>query len=410
MSKVIVIGAGITGLAIAEHLRRAGAKVTLIDPVHPGDPEQASFGNAGLLARSAITPVSEPALFLQIPAMLLGPNSPLSLRWSYLPKLAPWAMSFLRNGFPKRFKAITRAIDGLAHDTVDQHLSLAKGTGAEEYIRTGVLTYLYPKASDYKPRSLANRIKAECGCEYETLGRADLLDLDPNLGPRYSFGTAYKFNGWITDPAAYLKALFRHYQAQGGAYIQAKVTGIEGKSVRLADGQSHEAYQIVLAAGAWSGDLSKSLGLKTPLEGERGYHISVKSPSITPPTPYLVTDRRFGLTPMTNGIRCAGTSEFAPLGAPPTKGRADILRKNLRLVYPQIEWESDTEWLGNRPSTPDSVPMLGRAPNAPHVICAFGSQHLGLTIGPRIGQLVRDMVLDKPSNADLSAYRPDRFG
>jgi len=129
---VIVVGAGITGVCTAEWLRRAGADVTLIDRVNPGDPAQTSYGNAGLLARCAIIPVSVPGLTAKAPKMLLDPKSPLFMKWGYLPKLLPWLVPFLRNGRMDRLKPIVKALDQLTHDSVDQHMALAKGTPAEK--------------------------------------------------------------------------------------------------------------------------------------------------------------------------------------------------------------------------------------------------------------------------------------
>ena len=89
--RVAVIGAGILGVSTAEWLRRDGATVELIDRIEPGSPEQTSYGNAGVLASSSIVPVAVPGLVKKIPSMLFNPESPLFLRWSYLPRLLPFA-------------------------------------------------------------------------------------------------------------------------------------------------------------------------------------------------------------------------------------------------------------------------------------------------------------------------------
>ena len=74
-----------------------------------------------------------------------------------------------------------------------------------------------------------------------------------------------------------------------------------------------------------------------------------------------------------------------------------------------MEHEGETTWQGARPTLPDSLPMIGRSKNDPSVVFAFGSQHLGLTMGPKVGQLVRDIVLDQPTNIDIKTYSPSRF-
>ena len=140
---IIVVGAGIMGVCIAENLRRLGQEVLLIDKVSPGDQHQASYGNAGILARSAIVPVSAPGIISKIPSMILNPESPLFLKWRYLPKLMPWLAEFLMNSREAKVREISSALDILIGDTVEQHISLSKGTPAEKFIREGDWTYYY---------------------------------------------------------------------------------------------------------------------------------------------------------------------------------------------------------------------------------------------------------------------------
>lgn len=406
---VIVIGAGFTGVCTAEHLRRSGAAVTLLDRVRPGDTRQASFGNAGLLARTAIVPALEPDILPHLPKYLLSRKSPLNLRWSYLPKFLPFGLSFLRNATPARVRRITRSIDMLAHDTFDQHLRLARGTPAEKYIFSSSLTYLYPRKRDFDANRFSNALLAELGVVPDHLELNQMREIDPQLGDSYRFGARYKGNGRVSDPAAYLQALTAHFEANGGRFVPGAATGIQGRSVTLQDGTTLQADTIVIAAGAWSKALTGSLGIKVPLEGERGYHLMLKAPSFMPPVPYLVTDAKYGLTPMDGGIRCAGTTEFAPLDSEPADRPLDLLRESVRRLYPTLAWAEEDTWMGHRPTTPDSLPMLGRSKVNPNVVLAFGSQHLGLTIGPKLGSLAAQVALNRPTNLDISALAVDRF-
>ena len=128
-----------------------------------------------------------------------------------------------------------------------------------------------------------------------------------------------------------------------------------------------------------------------------------------PPNTYLITDKRFGVTPMDGFLRVAGQSEYAPLNMPPNPKAIDNLRRFLYRLYPNLEHGGETTWQGTRPTLPDSLPMIGRSPNDPSVVFAFGGQHLGLTMGPKLGQMVRDVVLDRASNIAMDAYAPTRF-
>ena len=409
---ILVVGAGITGVSAAEWLRRDGWQVTLIDRIEPGSPEQTSFGNAGLLARGAIIPVSVPGLIAKAPAMLLDPNSPLYLRWSYLPRLLPWLVPFLRNGSVDKVTEIAAALAALTDDSVDQHQEISAGTPAADYIVTGDYVNLYPRKSDYEADPLSSTLRKKHGFDPDQINRSEILERDPNIGPAYTFGTVYKDYGWLSSPGGYMAALFGHYHSQGGAFKRGEVVDIsagEAPTVTLNGGETITADKVVLAAGAWSSRLTKKLGLKVKLEAERGYHVSMFNPSFTAPNSYMITDAKFVLTPMAGFLRAAGVVEFGGLDAPSSKAPINLLRKQMKKVYPALEFEYDEEWMGRRPTTPDSMPVLGESPNAPNVIHAYGGQHIGLTIGPRLGKMVAGIAAGRRTNMDITPYRVDRF-
>jgi D-amino-acid dehydrogenase len=406
---ILVIGAGITGVSIAENLRRAGQSVTLVDRIAPGHPNQASYGNAGLLAREGVGPIVDTSTLLQLPNFLLNPNSPVKIQWSYLLRLMPWALPMVRNGFKDRASRIIPAMNELIYDTVEQHSNLAQGTDAANYIKKGELTLLYRKKSDFTDNTFINNARRSMGVEWIERDLADLKERDENLGDVYTFGAAYQNHGWLTNPAAYVTALARHFVSNGGTLLEREVVGIGTDHIICKDGGELKANTIILATGAWSKSLADTFGHKVPLQGERGYHVLFKNPNHTPIQPYLLTDAKCGVTGMETGLRVAGTSEFAPLDAPESKSPIKYLEKNIKRVYPKLTWDSTETWMGTRPTTQDSLPMIGRTKSAPNVIYAFGAQHLGLTMGPKVGQIIRDIVLDRPTNIDLTPYAADRF-
>ncbi len=410
MSKsVLVIGAGITGVSTAEWLRRAGADVTLIDRVEPGASEQASFGNAGILARCAVVPVAEPSLLRKVPFMLFDNDAPLFMRWRYLPKLFPWLVAFLRNANAVKTRKIAAAAAALTDDSVDQHMALVGGTPAEEFLKKGDYSHYFPSRKDWLKAEFSREVTRQMGfCPVEK-DREQLLKSDPNVSERYRFAVTYRDHGWLTSPGGYVAALAEHFVAAGGRFIRGEVTDISKDTVTLADGTTFCPDKIVLAAGAWSANLSGKLGHRARLESERGYHLFLKGVNFMPDTPFMVTDAKFVVTPMDEGLRCAGIVEFGGLKAPASKAPADLLRRRIRQVYPTLTWQEESHWMGHRPTTPDSLPHLGPLRSAPNVICAFGSQHIGITIGPRLGRMAADLALGKRINADISPYDPDRF-
>ncbi len=409
---ILVVGGGITGVSAAEWLRRDGWHVTLVDRIRPGEPGQASFGNAGLLARTSVLPVSLPGLLRKSPSMLLDPKAPLFLRWRYLPRLLPWLVPFLRNGREDKVRQIAAGLSQLTHDTTDQHRALASGTPAERFIRTGQLVNLYPTRANFDGDTLGNGIRAEFGLTPETLDRGALLERDPHLGPSYTFGAVFDDYSWITSPGAYVKALFDHFVSQGGLFECGDVVAIragDAPQIRLSGGKVLQAHKIALCAGAWSGKLAGTFDVPIKLEAERGYHLSMAGANITAPNPYMITNAKFVVTPMDGMLRAAGIVEFAGLDAPMSAAPTDLIRRQMKKVYPDLTVARETMWMGRRPTTPDSLPLVGESKRAPNVLHAYGGQHVGLTIGPKIARMIADIASDQRPNIDMTPYRVDRF-
>tara|TARA_B110000467_G_scaffold28123_1_gene25346 strand:- start:99 stop:1169 length:1071 start_codon:yes stop_codon:yes gene_type:complete len=354
-------------------------------------------------------PIANPSMLKMIPQILLSPNSPIYLKWSYLTKFSPWAVKFIMNGTRPKALPIILALNELLYDTVENHIQLSKNTDAARFIQKGDMTFLYRNRKQFTTDTFANQARRDLGISWDELSRDKLLDRDPHISKLYQFGLAYKNHGWITNPAAYVSNLAKHFQKNGGKILIGEVSKINGNNVELKDSTILKAESIVLATGAWSKSLAMQLGHNIPLQAERGYHLSLKNASQMPPNTYLITDKKFALTPMDGFLRCAGQSEFAPLEMPPNPKAIKNLRKFLFRLYPKLEYETETIWQGTRPTLPDSLPMIGRSSKNTSVIFAFGSQHLGLTMGPKIGKMVRDIIFERQSNINMKPYSSDRF-
>ncbi|MFN3547886.1 MAG: NAD(P)/FAD-dependent oxidoreductase [Mesorhizobium sp.] len=412
MATALIVGAGITGVCTAEWLRTDGWTVTLIDPVCPGALEQASFGNAGLLSRTSVMPIATPSLLRNLPAMLRDPHSPLFMRWAYLPRLLPWLLQFLRSARAERVAAISPALAALTFDANEQHLALARGTPAEAFIRRGELVSLYRDRQVYDDDVSTRRTREAYGLVPRLLDRKGILERDPNIGPAYQFATVFDDYCWLSSPGGYVASLFRHFLRHGGNFRRGRAVSLEpGASPRLLldDGEALTGDTIVLASGAWSGKLARTAGIRVRLEAERGYHVALRSSEYRAPHPYFVMDAKFVLTPMEDGLRAAGVAEFGGLDAPASKRPVELIREGVRRVYPGLDFEVGESWMGHRPTTPDSLPVIGEAEAAPNILHAYGGQHIGLTIGAKVGRIVADLAGRRRTNLDLRPYRPDRF-
>jgi len=180
-------------------------------------------------------------------------------------------------------------------------------------------------------------------------------------------------------------------------------------ALRLEGGERMPVETAVLCAGAWSGDLARKLGDRIPLETERGYHIMVKGADTGLRIQTISADRKFVASPMEDGLRIAGNVEFAGLKAPANMHRADVLLKQARPMFRKLEVGEVTRWMGHRPGTPDSIPVIDRASRAKNVIYAFGHGHQGLIGGAVTGKIVSQLAAGLPPAIDLTPFRADRF-
>ena len=408
--KIIVIGAGIVGVSTALWLRRAGHHVTLIDKGEPG--MGASYGNAGLLARCASAPISFPGMWHKAPGYLLNPDFPLFLRWPYLPRIAPWLFQLLANSSDKQTRHITQAVGGVISDSVDQHKDLTAGTEAAKYIVESEYAFAYKDRKTLDKDAYTWELKASTGFVPRVLERGAVQEYDPNFGPEIGALAVFKDHGYITNPAAYVAALAAQLQKEGGTFVQTQARDLEMTDGRVTGVITASGVlpceRAVITSGAWSKPLCARLGIKVPLETERGYHLLLKNPSFMPRNPLMVSSGKFALTPMEHGLRCAGIVELGGLEAGPSEGPLRLLRKHLKTTFPTLTWEDEEEWMGFRPTLPDSIPMIGEI-NASGVYAGFGHQHIGLTAGPKTGRLLAEEITYGISNVDLSPYDPTRF-
>jgi D-amino-acid dehydrogenase len=187
----------------------------------------------------------------------------------------------------------------------------------------------------------------------------------------------------------------------------------DGKStfITLAGGKNLPIDRLVICAGAYSHLLARQLGDNVLLEAERGYHIMLPDPGVKLSRSITYARTPGAATPMAIGLRLAGTDEFAGLDAAPNYKRADALYHVFKRALPGLRPpdEKATRWMGRRPGTPDSLPVIGPSKHVQNVFYGFGHGHMGLTWGPSTGRMLAELMGGKPTNADLTPFRVERF-
>jgi D-amino-acid dehydrogenase len=408
--KIIVIGAGICGASTAIWLRRAGHDVTLVDKDHPG--AGASFGNAGLLAGWAMIPVNTPDLPKTALKYILNPKSPLFLQWSAIPRMTPWLWQFMRHATEKGLVQMTTGIAQIVTDTMDQHRSLTRGTRAEGWIANSDFSFVYPDRSDFEADRNSWDTRMSFGQTPELISGPAVQEAEPMLSPSCRFMAVLRDHGHILNPGAYVNDLAKVLEDEGGTYRQAEVLDIELEAGQvtavITDQGRMPCDRAVLSAGIWSKPLMQKLGLNVPMVAERGHHLHFKNPSAKPRNPMMITKGKFGVNPMSHGLRCAGTVEIGDIKKGPNRAALKLIERHVNAVFPDLRHHGVEEWLGFRPSTPDSLPLIGEI-GSTGVHAAFGHQHVGLTAGPKTGRMIAALIDGQPPNMDLSPYDANRF-
>ncbi len=409
-----IIGAGIIGVSTAAFLQRAGYRVTLIDRLPPG--EGCSFGNAGGVAFAEIMPAMNPGVYRKLPGWLLDPSGPLTIRWSYLPKALPWFMAAARNTLPHRMKSITAARADLAPRVVSDFETLLKTAGHHSLMVYQDTLKLYDTPAQFNGDAHERAVKKFHGFECQTFTGDECREMEPAIAKTVVHGAFH--GGWyfVKNPERVVKSIAEQVVRNGGEIVADDVSAVysaDGKATGLSLKQRGEfpIDRLVVCAGAYSHLLAQQLGEKVLLEAERGYHMVLPNSGISLSRTLTYARTPGAATPMDMGLRLAGTDEFAGLDAAPNWARADALWKVFKRVLPGLN-EPDaatTRWMGRRPGTPDSLPVIGPSKRASNVWYGFGHGHMGLTWGPSTGRLISELMTGIKSNIDLSPFRVDRF-
>ncbi|MFT9015723.1 MAG: FAD-dependent oxidoreductase [Acetobacter sp.] len=415
-SHVVVVGAGIVGVTVALELRRRGYEVSVLTSAEAGSVDAASYGNAGWLNPGSVVPHSMPGMWKKLPGYLLDTSGPLRIRIAALPGAWSWLLKFVACGATKaRVQRIAAALRPFLNDSVARHIALATAAGVAELIEGKGLLVVYPDEQAFAADALGWQLRRANGVCWTTLDRAGLLALCPGLSEDYRYGALIEGGGHCTDPGAYVTALAQYAQRRGVRFLTTRVDGFAAASGVLR-GVSHAGGVIpcekaVVAAGIATRELALALGDRIPLFSERGYHVQVPAMAGAPSVPVMMSDRKFGITPMRAGLRAAGQVEFAPRGASPDWRRARVLLDCLAKGLPNMTARNRNavqRWWGNRPSTPDCLPVIGFSPSVSGVLYASGHGHLGLASAPWTAELVGRMA-DGEHVAEAAPYDPARF-
>ncbi len=409
----VVVGSGIVGVNVGLALLKKGYDVTLLDRGEPG--MGASFGNAGGIAVTECAPIAMPGVWTNLPGWLMDPLGPLSVRWSYLPKMMPWLIRFLAASSKSRVDQIATELAALlnrAWEDYDPVIAEAGLSGAV-FKKEGAMG-VYRSEKTRRDAEYGIDLRRRNGVKIRDLTKDEVRDIEPALAPIFACGVMEEDWGRVLDPFRIVMGLYNHFIERGGKSQNAEVTNFvyrDGKprAAMTAQGEQITFDKLVIACGAWSKTLATRLGSSVPLDTERGYNTTVPYNGVKLSRMIICADDSFVLTPMEMGIRVGGAVELGGLVAAPNYDRAKALFAKGKEVLPKLSAEGGTEWMGFRPSMPDSKPVISASPKHENVFFAFGHGHLGLTMAATTGRLIADLMSEATPPINMTPYRIDRF-
>lgn len=410
MAEVIVIGAGVIGLSAALMAQARGLSVTVID--REGPAAGASAGNAGAFAFTDILPLASPGILRKAPKWLLDPLGPLTIPPAYALQITPWLYRFWRACSPRAVVASTVAQTALMDLSRAELEPFLGATGTLPMLRKNGNLQVYESDAEFRASLPGWEARTDHGIDFRHMTAEEMAELQPGLSPRFIGGTFTP--GWwsIADPKLYVQALAEQFRQGGGKIEIAEVIGLQADGDRIGiymRGEHRTAEKVVLAAGAFSHRIAATLGEKIPLETERGYNTTLPPGALDLRCQVTFGGHGFVVSPLSTGIRVGGAVELGGLSLPPNCKRSEAMLRKAKAFLPALRTEGGTQWMGFRPSLPDSLPAIGRSKASPRIVYAFGHGHLGLTQSAGTARLVADLLTDRSPAINPAPFSPQRF-
>tara|TARA_B100000989_G_C19532706_1_gene471048 strand:+ start:6121 stop:7356 length:1236 start_codon:yes stop_codon:yes gene_type:complete len=407
--KIAIVGAGIVGISSGIYLAKRGCDVTLIDKDFKGKP--ASYGNASWLSSPSITPVLMPGMVKKIPKLLFSKDGPLFLRFPGFIKIIPFLFKYLTYANKNKVEHISKNLAYLLKDSVNEHKQLAEGTNATKWIEDSPFLFIYKNKNDFINDEYTWSLRKKHGFKLIEVEQEELRSLVPGLSLEYKFAIKIDNLGYISNSQNYLDDLLDGFKSLGGKLIQDEVLDISEKEdlVQVVGREKSVLVEdIIISSGVYSDKFAKKFGVKVPIQSERGYHLELYETDIRLKYPIMNGYLKLAITPRPTGIRFAGLVEFGSLNSNPNPKAFELLMRNANSMFPGIKFKTKQEWSGHRPSTVDSLPIIGSSSVNKKIHFGYGHHHIGLTGGPKTGKILSKTILRDNEKLDIESFNPSR--
>lgn len=410
---IIIIGGGIVGLCTAYYLQEAGHEVTVIDKSDLSN--GASFVNAGYITPSHIIPLAAPGMIFKGIKWMFNSSSPFYIKPRFDIDFFKWSWYFHRASTPKKVEKaipVIKDINLLSRDLFES-IKASGDLGDFHLERKGLLMLYKTDVAAEEEMKVAEKAK-QLGLEVEFLSKQQLNAIEPHVKIDAKGAIHYECDGHMT-PNEFMSKMIE-FLRHNGVVIKTNeevldISVSNNKIQKIVTSKaSYIADEVVLAAGSWSGTLSKKLNIKLPIQAGKGYRINVERPTgITMPA--ILLEAKVAVTPMKGLTRFAGTMEFSGINATIRKERVQAIATAANYFYPEIEIhakEMNKAKSGMRPVSPDGLPYIGRCPEIQNLTFASGHAMMGWSLGPATGKLVTEVIDGKKTSMDISPFAPER--
>lgn len=413
MSHIIILGAGAIGLSSALACQRRGHHVTIIDRL-PALRDGCSFGNAGMIVPSHFVPLAAPGMVALGFKWMWDPESPFYIKPRLDMDLVSWGMKFMRAATPDHVRRSAPLIRDLSLASRKQFIAWQEN-GDDLGLVTKGLIMLSNTTHGWEEERITARKARDLGIPAEVLDARQVAALEPGVTMDIAGGVYFPQDCHLW-PERLLAMMEEKFLAAGGAFVwDTRVTGWKKQGNTLAAALTSTGEingdQFILALGTWSGDLSRDLGLRLPMQAGKGYSVTVATPIELPEKCAILTEARVAITPMGKALRFGGTMEIAGRTESVNPRRVRGIIKAACKYFPRFK-ESDFDgiapWHGLRPCSPDGLPYLGRTRAADNLVVATGHAMMGISLAPITGDLVGNLIDGEPPAIDINMLDPDR--
>ena len=411
---VLIIGGGVIGLCCGWSLARAGRTVTILDR-HPTRRESCSDENAGMVVPSHFIPLAAPGVIAQGLKWMLNPKSPFYLRPRLDPALWSWCWQFFRHANARHVEDTKQLLADFSLES--RRLFLEWAEELQFDLTTRGLMMLCRTEAGLEDEAKVAALAAAVGVKAEVCDAARVRELDPDAQMDVA-GAVWFAQDCHLDPLDFLEALRTAIRAKGGRFLEGECAefnrqGDRLTGIRTTADETLNAEHVILAGGAWTPELTRQLSLRIPMQGGKGYSLTLREPAELPRLCSLLKEARVAVTPMGNKLRVGGTMEICGTDLSINRTRLQGIIEGFCEFFPTFSPDAFTgiePWSGLRPCTPDGLPCIGLIPGTQNATVATGHNMLGLSLGPVTGELVAAQLAGQPSIAfDAQRLDPRRF-